>query len=124
MTQVAKDLGMTRELLWGKMYAVKLQIFDDDDLVQQIYELNKKLQFLDEPEDEKPLETVKAVDADKCAEGQASMTWPRGLVTNVVKYGARVIGNLFVRGNTEADFLKATQNQNEYVKKTHLTNLP
>lgn len=50
MAQVIRDLEMPEELFWGKLAAVKLLIVDDDDLLEQMFELNKKLHFIDQTE--------------------------------------------------------------------------
>lgn len=44
MAQVAKKLDISTDLLWGKLVAVKMLIFDDDHMVADIDNLNRKLE--------------------------------------------------------------------------------
>lgn len=84
---------MTQEVLWGKMYAIKLLIFDDDELVEEVYNLNTKLQLLDEVEAQKedPKEQIEAIESGKPDKGLTSMSFARG-IGSLTKKGTRVIG--------------------------------
>lgn len=46
MSQVAADLRLPPELFWGKLVAVKLLVFDDEDLLQAMFDLNEKLNHM------------------------------------------------------------------------------
>lgn len=44
--QLAKELEMTQELLWGKLVALKLLIFDDGTMVEKIYKSEEEMKFV------------------------------------------------------------------------------
>lgn len=148
MSEVAKDLGMSLSHLQGKLAAVKVLIFDNDELVQQIYELNKALELLDESAIQQKTaqereEDIQAAENGNPDAGLSSAFWNRdvlgGLSSAATKFGGfgqfgqavgklGQLGKLANFGGNDAEtrkmeFLKATQNQNECVKKPHVTNL-
>lgn len=47
MQQVAKDLGMSYERLWGKLVAVKLLVFDQKQIVDKFFKANLKKKNID-----------------------------------------------------------------------------
>lgn len=46
MEQVEKELRISHELLWGKLVAVKLLIFDDEAMVEKIYKANEEMKAI------------------------------------------------------------------------------
>lgn len=133
MEKVAEELGTTKVLLWAKLKIVKSLIFDDDNLVQQLYELNKKYQMINEEEVRRVLSTprikketleemVEEAELKLPDETVGKPTWQRLLLTKAFDTTRQFVTNAFGTPEEENEFRKATERQNEYVKKTHVTN--
>lgn len=134
MEQVAKEFGIKKKLLLGKLELVKLLIFSDEHLVQEIYELNRKYELLDEIEVKKALETHKnkqniltdveeEQDTPEEDGPREKPTWGQLVAYSAGSWFVDTIRNTFGTKEEEDEFIRATENQNECVIKPHMTNL-
>ncbi|KAL1462278.1 hypothetical protein WDU94_014127 [Cyamophila willieti] len=117
----ASGLGIPPDLLLGKLEAIKVLIFDDSELVEEIYNLNKKLNYVEVPATAAIVETP---DLGKDGKPEDNLISRKGL-RKMFSWAKSTISNTIARAMANEkrnNFRNATENQNEYVKKTHYTN--
>lgn len=133
MDTVADELGSPKDLILAKMRIVKTLIFDNEDLVHEIYELNKKFEMINEKEVEKVKKTprkkretfgqlVDEASAKKPDETVGLVSFKFMIINNLLDTTRRGAKAMFGSQEGEDEFLQATENQNESVRKLHPTN--